>query len=153
MARTSFHYDDLYSERTGKGVSTTCEGAFYCLGTLFARSLYQAMLALGLDPDDPDARGGFARDVVAAMRATKQAMRSLPADVVPLPSSGVARCERADRLDAVYDGEMTGAFLAAFLSQMPAGARDALCDTFADNFGALGFPEPAYRAECQESRP
>jgi hypothetical protein len=145
MAATTFRFADL------GGSGSACGGAFYCIGTLFARSLHEAFLALGNDPLDPEARGAFSRQVVAAMGATQQAMRALPASVVPEPSSSVARCGTREQISLVYDGEVSGAFLAAFTSQMPAEARPPLCAALIEHFGDEGFAAAAREGVCDES--
>jgi hypothetical protein len=145
MARTSFRFAEL------GGVEPPCGGEFYCIGTLFARSLYDALVELGYDPLDPEARGVFSRQVVAAMGTTQQAMRELPAAVMPEPSLSIAECRIHHRISPFDDGALSGAFLAAFTSQMPAEARAPLCAAFIEHFGDLGFPEAARAEVCDEA--
>jgi hypothetical protein len=140
FASSEFEFSDL------EGDEPACLGSFYCIGTLFARALYGTMLELDYDPADPAARGAFSRDVVAAMAQTKQALRELPESVVPLPDPGIAQCGSYDEIELEYDGAVTGAFLAAFASRMPAEARGPLCERFEFYFGELGFPGAAREA-------
>jgi hypothetical protein len=88
-----------------------CLGQFYCIGTLFARSLHDAFRAEGGDREDPAQRAAYARDVLAGLTAIAGAV------------------DERDRL---------GSLLGGFVAAMPAGRRPALCDALTAHFGA-GF--------------
>jgi hypothetical protein len=123
-----------------------CGGAYYCVGTLFARSLYQTLLRVGLDPRRGDDRAAFTREVVSALQGTVRRMKA-NADLA-LPTDVVAHCESHDA--AIVnddDGQVAGAFLEAFVAAMPSAARPALCSELGARFGAEGFPE-AFRGAC-----
>src|SRR5690606_1485933 len=82
-----------------------CEGAFYCLGTLLARSLYASYLQLGFDEEDPVQRADFSRQITTALRGTRERMHN--AELV-LPYPHVASCERSDIFKLSYDPLVAG---------------------------------------------
>lgn len=133
----AFTYADV--ENTLEG--STCRHGFYCIGTLFARSLVEAYVAGGGEVDDADARRAIGREVFEAMPAVPGRMRELG---LPDASADEIVCRVED------DGptrEVVPLFLAAFVGAMPEARRPALCDAFAHHFGDIGFPADA-RSEC-----
>ena len=118
---------------------STCTGNFYCIGTLFARSLFEAFVARGGDPQERAQRMAASRSVFAAVSTAPQRMRtrtwSRP-NVICDP-------EPATKVDpAVLSG-----FLEAFVAGLPANERAGVCERFIANFGDLGFASE-YRGAC-----
>jgi len=129
------------------GLADDCQGGLYCVGSLLARSLYEALLELGYDPDDADSRGAFARGVFTALAHTRAGLARLGADVLPPPSWTVSACAIDDALHPVDDGRIAGAFLGILAEAMPPEQRAAVCRAFVRNFGEEGFPVVA-RGVC-----
>lgn len=136
----NFVYDDL------QGSDRPC-GSFYCIGTLWARSLYRAMIELGLDPTDASDRAAYARAVLTALDQARTAMAEQ--GLMPPPSELVAGCGGSGG-GFDYDGQVTSALLAAILVEMPAELRPALCGQLAERFGESGFTPEARAAACPE---
>ncbi len=90
---------------------TLCHGEFYCIGTLFARSLYGAFRADGGNPEDFAQRTAYARDVFGSFAA-------IPGQLAP------------------DDPLLLSTFLYDFVAAMPQARRPALCDHLTRNFGA-----------------
>src|SRR5690606_34492266 len=122
-----------------------CEGAFYCLGSLLARSLYASYLQLGYSADSATERAAFSQEVAAALRGTEERMRL--ADLA-LPRAGVASCTRSEVLNTAYDMQVAGVFLAALAEGLPDASRAAFCEQAVLYFGSEGFPS-ATRGVCQ----
>lgn len=137
-----------------------CGGEFYCIGTLFAKSLLSTMKDLNYSLDSLESRGEFTKKMVNSLFKTKEAMLSLGSDILPLPKDFVAKCEDAERgSDGLYKstavwqyhGQMTGAFLHAFVkSTDDSKMKSSLCKYFDEHFGSLGFPESA-RKICDQN--
>jgi hypothetical protein len=134
--RSTFVWDDLTGD--------ACRQGYYCIGTLFARSLFEAMPALGLAPTSPDDRGALSREVVAALAAVPD---RLVAAHLPAPDDAVRACTRRDRFAGDYDGRVTGAFLEAIVAGLSPATRAALCPRLIANLGPQGFPAED-RAPC-----
>lgn len=134
--RSTFVWDDLTGDACGQG--------YYCIGTLFARSLFEAMAALGLDPTRPDNRGVLSCEVVAALAAAPD---RLVAAHLPAPDDTVRTCTRRDSFAGDYDGRVTGAFLEALVAGLSPATRAALCPRLIANLGPQGFPAED-RAPC-----
>jgi len=141
MRRSTFDFEDYTLG------SPECSDTFYCVGTLFARALYESMPALGLDPDDADDRGELSSHVVAAMRGVQATMEEDLLGLLPEPNGVVASCASLDRLNDVDDGALLSAFLHAFLVNMPEETRPALCERFHASFDTLAF-HPEARTLC-----
>ena len=142
FSKQRFVYSDLGSEDASR--AELCNGSFYCIGTLFAHSLYQAMQALNIDGSNFDARTGMSSLVVTAVSKAQGTLKTLSTDIYPLPNSYVSSCGSGGiKGGDVYNGKITGAFLNAFIANMPDNSKKALCDAFANNFGDVGFPTAA----------
>lgn len=147
-----FRFDDLVrygipsEPADAAGMPGHCSDGFYCIGTLFASSLYAAYVAMGGDPADADGRAAFTTQLVRALEQTKAALRD--GDQLPLPTADVARCELTHDFDAEHDGPMVSAFLGALLPQFDADVRAALCQTFDQAFGSHAFL-PSARSGCE----
>lgn len=130
----NFDYGDLYS-----GNREACSGQFYCIGTLWARSLFATFLALAGDPTDPEERGSFSQQVVAALRETRAAM--VAQGLLPPPPASLNACNSFRVPD--HDAKVAAAFLAAFVSEMPEETRPVLCAELAARFSDIAFPGEA----------
>jgi hypothetical protein len=147
-----FRFDDLVrygipsAPEDVSGMPGHCSDGFYCIGTLFASSLYAAYVAMGADPGDADARATFTAQLVRALEQTKAALRD--GAQLPLPTKDVAACELSDDFNAPHDAAMVSAFLGALLPQFDADVRATLCEALDHAFGSLAFLPPA-RAGCE----
>jgi hypothetical protein len=137
-----FTFDSLAADN-----DEACSGRFYCVGTLFARSVRAAARDRKVETRDPVARQRVTTEVVTAIGKTQATMRTFGSDVLPEPSSTVSECKTSDNVDLVYDGKVTGAFLAGFLRNVPAESRASYCKAFEKAFGKTAFPVAA-RGDC-----
>jgi hypothetical protein len=105
-----------------------CGGEYYCVGTLFARSLVEAALLRGEDVADRAVRMSLAREAfrIASEVPALLRQRSWPA---------TKPCEGSGQIDSA----IVSAFLGAFVTQVPVAWRASVCARFADNFGDTGF--------------
>jgi len=127
-------------------VNRDCDKSFYCVGTVFARSLFQAFLAQGGNAAQEVSRGAYGRQVMAALEGIldKLAART----DLPAATDG-SQCEdRTELFRANHDGLVLGAFLDTLAAQVPVETSAALCKSFANNFGTSGFPN-AMRDTCK----
>lgn len=134
FAKTTFDFDDLMTDEEA------CSGSFYCVGTIFARSMYNARAAISPSPS----RAEFEIAVVEALKTTKAALAAQPSTI--LPAKGGTSAADGGKARA-YDGQVTGAFLNSLISVLPATYTSALCDQFTSEFGTSGFPVEA-RTVC-----
>ncbi|MGE0548366.1 MAG: hypothetical protein AB7O24_02255 [Kofleriaceae bacterium] len=134
---STFTYESL-------ALGTGCTSGLYCVGTLVARSLFQAMPALAMDPASPDARGALSRTVLAALAGARG---RIDATHLPAPGSPVTECDTRHDLDASHDGRVIGSVLEAWLAGLDPVIRAAVCDQLIASFGELGFPAEA-RTAC-----
>jgi len=122
---------------------TGCDGQFYCIGTLFARSIFEGFIADGGDPTDSTSRGALGADVYAAISATQAAMRER-GDLPPARPS-VTACDVVEDASPAIDGEILSSFLGAFVESLEPSRRASLCPRLIDNFGTA-FPPSAQDA-------
>ena len=135
----TFDWDDLPTdEDEADEDDLKCHGAFYCLGTMFARSLYRTFEARGLDPDDEADRYAFMHEVAAALNTVQDSMRA--ADSLPVSDDKVAKCERREYLTPELDAPILGGFMQALLEALPDETAALLCPELAQRFKD-GFPE------------
>jgi hypothetical protein len=125
-----FGFRDLGDDRT-------CDGRFYCIGTLLSRALYVVFRDLGADPESPADRGAFTALVTATLANTPQTLAER--DSLPPLATPVDACERAATLRA-DDELIAGAFLDALATNLPEELRRSACDAFIAGFGSDGFP-------------
>jgi hypothetical protein len=144
ISRSRFTFQDL-------GGAAGCNQGFYCLGTLFARSLRAVLLDEGTADPDPEARGALSRQAMAALSGTLARLRARE-PLLPPVSPGVLTCTSQDEIAADYDGQVAGAFIDAFAAGMPEARRSILCRELVANFGPGGFPL-AQRQACSGERP
>lgn len=143
LATTRFGFSDVGCV----GEFCDCSGSFYCIGTVFARSLFQAFVAGGGDPADPAARGAFAAEIFAALGATQAAMRER-ADLPPAgPALRACEVPEFDDFDEAVDGPVSSAFLGALVASLAPELRGDVCAALIANFGDAGFA-PEARDGC-----
>jgi hypothetical protein len=132
-----FEYTDLFTE-AGK---EKC-GNFYCIGTLFARSLLAAFRADGGVDGDAAARAAFATEVFAAWSMAPIIAR---ADGLPVVGGDEAAC--------TYDSELVSPplllphLLGGFVKGLAVTRRPSVCRELFARFGESGFPVSA-RGGC-----
>ena len=101
----------------------------YCVGTLFARSLYQISQKLSLDSPT------FISELLAMFPEIKREYEAA--------SAGTKRItESTDTSDYTYLARLglsTSKFLASFIKVAPIGWRSSMCTAFIDNFSNKGF--------------
>ena len=136
FATSNFTYSDLASSS-----QASCSGEFYCVGTLFARSLYQTQKALSATVTKKDLAAG----VIASLLKTQEGLNKLSDFIMPI---------KADRDSLTYadaytrDGQIIGGFLRVFIQNAPTTWKTELCNAFRGNFGASGFPDSARTGVC-----
>ncbi len=125
----------------------SCDGKFYCIGTLFARALYKVASQY---PKNSTEQLAFSRRVFSALGSTVKNLKQEPAlSLLPEPTRDISECKRSSTVSLTYDGKVAGAVLAAFLAGWPAGPeKAALCVSLAELFGTSGFPKEA-RSVCE----
>lgn len=139
FSKIDFDLDDLFGGTAelmdiDEMDTEICAEEFYCLGTLFARALFDAQAAVGVDQASLEARGGFNATVVAALAGAK----------ARLVADGTCEAEGSE----LASPESLGAFLRAFaLGIAEPAIKDAVCDGFVARFGDYGFASE-YRSEC-----
>lgn len=131
--RAKFNYTDF--SRVIDTADGPCQGEFYCIGTIFARSLLRARTKL--NDQNILAEDEFASTLVEALGKTKAKMETfdLPARLSPE--------KEGKESNRAHDGRVLGIFLTSLASQMPQSTRSILCEEFSspDEFGEFGFPE------------
>ena len=103
-----------------------CGDSFYCIGTLWARAVYETYLSTGARPDDLSTRSAYARTIVAAVAGIPVRMRQRagwPAPTKP--------CEFSE-LDE--DGPVMQAYLEAFIAGLPVSLQPTMCSELGDRF-------------------
>jgi len=152
ILRSSIDIQDIADERDfGKATFTfaslnaskpsACTGDFYCVGTIFARSLHGAWTAL----KSTVSKKQMASGVIETLKKCKAELDTMSSTILP---------EEQDR-DALeypeiyeYDGKVVGSFLRAFILSAPADWKAELCIKFKENFGTEGFPTVARTGSC-----
>ena len=136
FAKTTFTFTDLEGDDP-----TACRGEFYCVGSLFARSLYQTQKALASTVSKKDMSNG----VIETLKKCQDAMNAM--DPTHMPAE-----KDRDPMDTItrfdYDGAVTSGFIEAFIKNAPASWKGQLCNAFENNFGATGFNTTARTAAC-----
>lgn len=107
-----------------------CDGGFYCVGTLFTRSLYEAAVARGEDLTLPEVRMALARDVYRALALMPAALRQRLALVQPFENCAI---------NEDIDANLVSPFVDEMITLLPVAARPSLCERFIANFGASGY--------------
>lgn len=124
-----------------------CLGEIYCVGSLFARSLLDAYVALGSDVKNRSQREEFLQSLYSTLKSTGGQLREGVKYALPAADEKVATCKLRDSRRVLVDDEILGTFFEAFLDSSKAEQRQAFCRSFADYFGESGFA-PRYRGAC-----
>lgn len=116
-----------------------CDGEFYCIGSIFARGLYDA--AENLVNSNILAREQFAPALIAALPGILDEMKNQP-----IPDN--APVEASDS-KGEFDKWVIAQFLNGLIKRMPATTQNVLCETFTaeSSFGSTGFPTD-FRLVC-----
>jgi hypothetical protein len=103
-----------------------CGDSFYCIGTLWARAVFEMYLATGGRPDDVAARSAFARTIATAVAGIPGRLRQRTGWTVPTKA-----CEFAD-----LDEEVTlvRAYVEDFIAGLPASLQPSACRELASRF-------------------
>jgi hypothetical protein len=136
FGRSTFTYSDLKSS-----AQTACNGDFYCVGTLFARSLYQTQKAL----TSTVSKKSMASGVIEALKQCQSAMNELSSSIMPAKTN---RDSLSYSEAYSYDGKVIGGFLRSFVLNAPSAWKTELCRALKDNFGTSGFPIAARTGSC-----
>jgi hypothetical protein len=136
FAKTTFTFSDLQGDDP-----TACKGEFYCVGSLFARSLYQTQKALA----STVTKKAMSNGVIETLKKCQAAMDAMdpthmPAEKDREPMNAITRFD--------YDGAVTSGFIEAFIKNAPAAWKSELCNAFENNFGSTGFNSVARTAAC-----
>jgi len=136
FVKTTFVFGDLSAEDPA-----ACKSDFYCVGSLFARSLYETYTALKSSLSKKD----LALGTINSLKKCQAAMDAMPETLLPAKAdtSGLSRAAVFER-----DGKIAGAFLRAFVMNAPASWKTDLCSAFKKNFGTSGFPTAARDGSC-----
>ena len=136
FARTTFTYGDLNSADP-----TACKGDFYCIGSLFARSLHQTWTALQATVTKKD----MALGVINSLKKSQDALNALDKTIMP-EKAGSETLSFAEEYSR--NGKITGGFIRVFVQNAPTAWKTQLCAAFKANFGLDGFPEIARTGSC-----
>jgi len=136
FAKTSFTFENLNAKEP-----TACTGQFYCVGTLFARSLYHTWTAL----KDTVSTKDMASGVIETLKKCKAELDSMSTSILP---AEVNRDDLKYPETYQYDGKVAGSFLRAFVLHAPPAWKAELCIAFKNNFGTSGFPTVARTGSC-----
>jgi hypothetical protein len=124
--KTTFTYDTLEDENNDE-----CSGSFYCIGTLFARALYNTKAAL-----TSVTQKEFEQTLITALKTTKAAMTTRRATLLPTRSSHDE------------NGQILGLFFSSLIPILPTTWTSDLCQNLISEFGDVGFPASAREGVC-----
>lgn len=116
-----------------------CDGEFYCIGSIFARGLYDTEEKLVAA--NTLSRDKFAPAVIAALPGILDEMKNqMIPDNAPVEAS---------ESKGEFDKWVISQFLNGFIKRMPVATQTALCETFTaeTSFGSTGFPAD-FRRVC-----
>ncbi len=140
ITKTSFKWDEV-ATGSGSGLSK-CTGSFYCIGTLFARSLVQAQKAMPT-VTSPELASGL----IASLRQVQTEIKAMPSTIVTTATSGDSD-EPTNNEMWIKQGQFTGAFIRALIKNSPTAWQTTMCTQFIENFGAGGFQTAAREGIC-----
>ena len=121
---STFTYDNMSLEKktspNSKNYKSYCTGGFYCYGTLFARSFYQASSTSGYGGDK---KYEYYQKIIEALYKTRGTLDAkITSDAIDVKKS---------------TKKMLSAFLYSFLKNFDSSLRSNLCDSFAKNFDSV----------------
>ncbi len=146
ITKTTFKWDNVVAQSTNDaaydaaGDYARCADSFYCIGTLFARSLISAKSAL-TNIDNKT----FASGIITSIRSARTVMNALPEATMPKPSESDGD---APLFSWSRQGQFAGGFLRALLTNVPSAWRSSLCSELISNFGDEGFPVTSRDGVC-----
>jgi hypothetical protein len=127
--------------------SLACQGRFYCIGTLWAKTLFEVFNARGLDAKNIQSRQTFLREVVSLKEKVGNLLRENEGDRLPDVDDSVRNCLSRDSLRPFNDGDLLAAFFESLIESAEPNLRQSYCAAIIKNFGASGFPISA-RGGC-----
>lgn len=114
-----------YLDFTWGSRTSLCGDSFYCIGTLWARAVFEMYLATGARVDDVAARGAFARTIAAAVAGIPARLRQRT-----WPETGDA-CAFTDLDDTA---KLARAYVEDFIAGLPATLRPSACTELGARF-------------------
>ena len=141
FATIGYNYSNL-----GEG-SERCTGEIYCVGSIFAKSLLDAYKDLGFDVKKREQREEYLRALYSILKGAGSELRDGVNDSLPSADDSVSRCKLRDSRNVLFDDEILGLFLKAFIDASRAEQKQAFCKSFAEHFGESGFAS-RYRSGC-----
>lgn len=146
ITKTTFKWDDVVSQTLGSSSGSDygkCSGSFYCIGTVFARSLVQSRIALS---ETVDAKA-FAAGLIASMRQAQTEIKAMPSTIVTTATSSDGD-DPDTNAKWLKQAQFTSAFIRALIKNVPSAWQASMCTKFIDNFGSNGFPKVARDGVC-----
>ncbi|MEY4065783.1 MAG: hypothetical protein RIR26_1991 [Pseudomonadota bacterium] len=137
----NFNYESVGVAESG------CHGGYYCIGTLWSKSLYEIYKREGFDPTSPDQRRTFFRELVSAMKKVGENIRAGNGAVLPETAAETRSCQVRDNPISGVDDELLGSFFREFVQTAAPEQRKFYCETLDKHFGRSGFPV-RYRSGC-----
>lgn len=142
IMKTTFKWDDIVA-KTGSDYGK-CSDSFYCIGTVFARSLVQSRIALTSNSIDAKT---FAAGLIASMRSAQAEMKAMPSTIVTVATSSDG--DTPDNSVAwTKQAQFASSFIRALIKNVPTAWQATMCTKFIDNFGINGFPKVARDGVC-----
>jgi hypothetical protein len=149
--KTTFTWSDVVLQSLG-GAPTDktsgygeCSSSFYCIGTIFARSLIQAKTELSSIDEKT-----FANGILVSLQSAQADMNAQAAAnpaITPVATSDDSASPNTST-DWIRQGQFTGGFLRAIVKNSPASFQATLCKKFSDNFPGDGFSDTARNGVC-----
>jgi len=143
FSSADFDYRDFSFEGTD-----VCRGRFYCIGTLWAKTLFEVYKSRSLDPKNVDARQAYLREIVGVLTMVGETLRAFDGDRLPVPDDMASRCQTRDYLSPSYDEDVLAAFFEAFIDNVDSAQRKNYCDAIAKHFDTSAFPNSS-RGSCK----
>ncbi len=109
------------------GTIDRCGDSFYCIGTLWARAVYETYLSTGASASDLAARSAYARTIATAVAGIPARLRQRSG--WPTPT------EACDVTDLDDDTRVIQAYLEDFLAGLPVTLQPRMCAELEDRFG------------------
>lgn len=134
FSQIKFTYDSLLDNQ-----QEVCTGMYYCIGSLFAKSLYQAYEEL---KDSGVSIENFYYSLFDVLSKTQATLKGLSTDI--LPEEQVSTNGDKENLNLYDVGKVLGAFFYSVITNLPTDWKSKFCKAFRDNFNKTGFPDNAY---------
>ncbi len=137
FGKTTFTFEDLSGDDP-----TACGGQFYCVGSLFARSLVQTWTAMQSSVTKKE----MAAAVIDTLKLCQDDMTAMDVAILPIEKPATPVLTTAQSYER--NGKIAGGFLRAFVLRAPTKLKGELCTAFKNNFGIHGFPQLARTGSC-----